>query len=268
MPDTWEHREPPERDDWHSQTQPVPAVPQAVPPGPEPGQRHAPPRHASWPAEHKTLTAVFSLGAIAVIGAGVFALVPSGPGSPGTDAAAVAGVTASGRAPDHQAGDTSAAQPAADSPVTGTGATARAGVKVTAVPGTAASPPTATRAARSSPAASASTTLGTTPVSVTYSNTTAVVTTSPPPTPPPPPPTCTVTDNAPDITATITAAEAGPATESFEVDEYGPAGAAGPVTQIYIAVPGPLTAGTVVTGDGPTNTAMDSCGVVSVSGNS
>jgi hypothetical protein len=62
-------------------------------------------------------------------------------------------------------------------------------------------------------------------------------------------------------------------TESFDVSEYGPATPAGTagalVAQVVISVPGPLTAGQVVTGEGAANASAYSCAVtsVSVSGN-
>jgi hypothetical protein len=298
-PDVWEYREPAERDR-HPQTEatatrwqgeqyrqsehlsrlggPQVDAPRHQPRGPQalgyeqtgqlyaPPPQYAPPKHVSWVSAHKGLTAVLSVCALTVAGAAAFALLPSSPGSPGPSAAAAAGVTASGRAQDQRAGSTGAAQPAAAVTVTGTGATASAAAKVKAAPQAA---PTVKAGPSAHPTVSAKPVVtGTHPVG---NDTTTTTVSSPPVSPPPtpPPPTCTVTSSIPEVQATLTQAEAGPATESFEIDEYGPAGAAGAVlAQIYIAVPGPLTAGAVVTGDGPTNTSMDSCGVVGVAGNS
>jgi hypothetical protein len=158
MPDVWEYREPAEHG--HPQTQAAAAAPQAYsqdeylrrlrgpqvdaprqqPLGPHlpgyeqtgqlyaPPPQYTPPRNVSWVSAHKGLTAVLSVCVLTVTGAGVFALLPSGPGSPGPSAAAIAGVTASSRAPVQQAGVTAGAAPAAGITVTGT-ATAGAAVK-------------------------------------------------------------------------------------------------------------------------------------------
>jgi hypothetical protein len=300
MPNVWEYREPAEHG--HPQTQAAAAAPQAYsqdehlrrfrgpqvdaprqqPLGPHlpgyeqtgqlyaPPPQYAPPRNVSWVSAHKGLTAVLSVCALTVTGAGVFALLPSGPGSPGPSAAAIAGVTASSRAPVQQAGVTAGAAPAAGITVTGT-ATAGAAVKVTAVPrATAPSAkagpsvhPTATGSG-AAPAVTASTpvvnatTPHTTPTSPTAP---AVPPSSPPVTPTPPPPTCTVTGSTADIEVTVTQAEAGPNALDINIYEYGTDELAGKAT---LRVPGPVTAGETVSVTAGPNTLMTSCAVAGV----
>jgi hypothetical protein len=285
MPDAWE---PSERDDWYSQTQAVAMEPGRCSKeehlnrlrGPQidvPGLKPAfsPPRRQSWPAAHKGLTAVYSLCAAAVIGAGVFALATSGPGpsgSPGSPpvAAAAAGGSKSSPASRPQAGVIAATQPAEGSTVTGTAKTAKHATKVRAVPTPDAAPSAATGPVPTATAAStaaAPVVTASTPVVTTTVHGGPTVPASPTVTlTPAGQVTCTVTDNAPAITATVTADEAGPGAESFYVDEDGAAGSALP--QVIISVPGPLTAGAVVTGEGAANASMASCQVVAVAGNS
>jgi hypothetical protein len=299
MPDVWEYREPAERDR-HPQTEatatrwqgeqyrqsehlsrlggPQVDAPRHQPRGPQalgyeqtgqlyaPPPQSAPPRQVSWVSAHKGLIAVYSLCAAAVIGAGVFAVATSQPGSPGspgtvTGAAAVAGGSKSSPASGRQPGVIAATSPAPGSTVTGAAKTVRAGAKVKAMPTPDVAP---SASARPSPTAiGGSASPGAPPVSGAPSHTTAVETTSPPPvlTPTPPLPTCTVTDNAPDITATVTTAEAGPNALNINIYEYGTDELAGKAT---LRVPGPVTAGETVSVTGSPNTLMTSCAVAGV----
>jgi hypothetical protein len=291
MPGTWEYREPAEGDG-HPQTEatrwqgeqyrqdehlgrlngPQVDAPrhQPLPGFEQTGQlqatspQYVPPRQVSWVSAHKGLTAVYSLCAAAVIGAGVFALATSGPGSPGTPPGApdAAGISTSSPPSHQQPGAAAAAQPAAGSTVTGTAKTVRAGAKVKAVPAPDAAPSAPKARSTGAPVVTSSTPV----VITTTAHTTPIEPTSPPPSPPPvtptPAATCMVTGDVPEVQGTAIGTVAGTATESFDVSEYGTGGAA--LAQIVISVPAPTTAGAVVTGEGPANTSLVSCVVTGV----
>jgi len=70
---------------------------------------------------------------------------------------------------------------------------------------------------------------------------------------------CTVTDEAPTITATVTQDEAGSSGEDFYVSEYDATGTF--YARIIISIPGPLTLGSVVTAEGTAGASLASCQV-------